>query len=112
MESVQGLIGAAVLVPALLAAFAVYRWRQRERGRQVDGRVKDFLSSRYGELPSDLNVNSSDDPLWPVLVSFHNPRTGIRHRLQFACPGPASTLFFLSEKEDRYFRSEASLACA
>jgi hypothetical protein len=100
MGSVQVLVWAAVLATAALAVIAVYRWRQRKRARQVGDRVEEYLSARYGAVPGDLNVNCSDDPLWPVLVSFHDPRTGNRHRLQFACPGPASTLSFLSEKED------------
>jgi hypothetical protein len=99
MESIQVLIGAAVFVPLVLAAFAGYRWRQLQRTRQINGRVKDFLSARYGELPSDLHIISSDDTLWPVLVSFHSPRGGIRHLLQFDCPGPASTLSFRSEEK-------------
>jgi hypothetical protein len=106
MNSVQVLVWAAVLAPAALAVIAAYRWRQRKRALQVGDRVREFLSARYGEVPGGLNVNCSDDPLWPVLVSFQNPHTGSRHRLQFACPGPASTLSFLSEKEEE--RSETS----
>jgi hypothetical protein len=48
-----------------------------------------------------LNVNCSDDPLWPVLVSFDDPRTGIRHRLQFACSGQQSTFSLRAETEDK-----------
>jgi hypothetical protein len=99
METVRVLTAAAVLAPAVLIVFAVYRWRQRQRADQIHGRVKDFLSARYGELPRDLHIISSDDTLWPVVVSFHNPRGGMRHLLQFDCPGPASTLTFRSEEE-------------
>src|SRR5439155_510102 len=40
------MVGLAVLG---LAAFAVYRWRQRERVRRVERWVKDYLVMRYGE---------------------------------------------------------------
>ena len=43
----------------------------------------------------------SDDPLWPVLVTFTDPRTGLRQRLQFDYRGAGSPLALLSEKEDQ-----------
>jgi MYXO-CTERM domain-containing protein len=82
-----------------LAAFAAYRWRQRRRILQVKEWVKDYLLTRYGEVPGHLDINCSDDSLWPVLVGFDMPRIGVRCRLRFACQG-SSSLFLLSEKED------------
>jgi hypothetical protein len=38
--------------------------------------------------------------LWPVLVAFDTPGTGIRHSLQFTCTGTISTFALLSEKEE------------
>jgi hypothetical protein len=99
--SAQALVGMAGLALAALAAFALYRWRQRQRVRRVETWVKDYLVARYGVLPNDLNINCSDDTLWPVLVAFDGPRAGSRHSLQFACPGRPSTFSLLSEKEDR-----------
>jgi hypothetical protein len=98
--SVVTLIGMAALLFATLAAVTLYRWRQRKRVRHVAGRVKEYLSARYGELPGHLNINCSDDLLWPVLVAFDSPRTGVRHRLQFDWRGPAADLVLLSEQED------------
>jgi hypothetical protein len=94
------LIGMAAIGVLALITFAVYRWRQRERVRQIDQWVRDFLVRRYGEMPNDLHVNCSDDTLWPVLVSFVAGANGIRHRLQFLCAGPASSFVLVAEKED------------
>jgi hypothetical protein len=94
------LMAVAVLVVTALAAFAVYRWRQQRYVRQVKRWVEGYLSTRYGELPNHLNINCSDDRLWPVLVAFDHPRTGLRHSLQVACWGPQSTFSLLSEKEE------------
>jgi hypothetical protein len=94
------LVGIALALVAL-AAFAFYRWHQRKRVSWVQGRVREYLVARYGGLPNHLDINCSDDPLWPVLVAFDNPRTGIQHRLRFACPGPESTFSLLSEEEKR-----------
>jgi hypothetical protein len=100
-NSAEALVGMAVLALVALAAVAVYRWQQRKRVRQVERCVRDYLSARYGGLPNRLNINCSDDPLWPVLVAFDNPRNGSRHSLQFDCRGPHSTLSLLAEKEER-----------
>jgi hypothetical protein len=100
-KSTAVLIGMAVLGVTALAAFALYRWRQQKHVRQVEKWVRDYLLVRYGGLPNHLDINCSDDPLWPVLVAFDNPRTGIQHRLRFACPGPESTFSLLSEEEKR-----------
>jgi hypothetical protein len=95
MEALIGMVGLAVL-----AAFAVYRWRQHERVRRVERWVKDYLVTRDGQLPTNLLINCSDDLLWPVLVSFDGSPGGSRHYLQFGCGGPISTFSLLSEKED------------
>jgi len=100
MDSRVGTLVGIALVLVALAAFAVYRWQQRKRVRWVEGRVREYLVERYGGLPNHLNINCSEDPLWPVLVSFDDPRTGTRNRLQFSCSGPASTFSLFSEKEE------------
>jgi hypothetical protein len=87
-RSTEALIGMAALTLAALTAFTVYRWRMRQR---VRAGVEGWLSDRYGGLPKDLTIDSSDDPLWPVLVAFDDPRTGTRHHLQFSCNGRPST---------------------
>jgi hypothetical protein len=102
-NSMAVLIGVAALVPAALAAFAFYRWRQRQRVRGVGRWVKGYLVARFGEaggVPGRLTINCTDDRQWPVLVAFDDPRTRIRHNLQFACAGPPSSFSLLSEKED------------
>jgi hypothetical protein len=98
-RTTQVLIGVVALVFTALAAFAVHRWRQRRRVLRVKEWVKSYLLTRYGEEPGHLDINCSDDPLWPVLVGFDLPRTGVRHSLRFSCHGPSS-LSLLSEKED------------
>ena len=99
-RSVEVLIGLAVGSVAGLVVYAVYRWRQRRRVHRVETWVKEYLSGRYGELPNPLHINCSDDRLWPVLVAFASPRTGVQHRLQFNCPGAGSSLALLSEEEE------------
>jgi len=91
----------ALLVFSALAAFAVYKWWQRQRVLRVERWVKDFLSLRYGKLPDHLSINCSDDRLWPVLVAFENPRTGSRQSLQFTCAGPESSFSLLSDQEEK-----------
>jgi hypothetical protein len=92
------LIGVAGSVAGLIA-YAVHRRRQRGRARRVEQWVRGYLAGRYGEVPARLHVNCSDDRLWPVLVDFSSPRTGVRHRLRFDCPGAGSSLSLLSEEE-------------
>jgi hypothetical protein len=99
-KSTELLIGVATLALVALVAFALYRRRQRHRVRRVEGWVKDYLCARYGELPTRLSINCSDDHLWPVLVAFNAPRTGIRHRLQFTCGATHSTFELSAEKEE------------
>ena len=99
-NSAEVLIGMAALGLAAAAAFAVYRWRQRNRVRRVEKWVKDYLCARFGELPNPLSINCSNDLLWPVLVAFDTPRTGIRYSMQFTCGGRHSTYALLSEKEE------------
>jgi hypothetical protein len=94
------LSGLALLLFASMAVFAVYKLRRITRLRQVDTWVKDFLFARYRELPKDLRINCSNDQLWPVLVEFPAPDTGIRHSLEFSCSGPSSTYSLLSENEE------------
>ncbi len=94
-------IAMAALGLTAVAAFAVYRWLQRRRVRRVEEQVKDHLCDRYGELPTSLSINCSDDPLWPVLVAFDTPRTKTRHRMQFTGGGTHSTFALLSEKEEK-----------
>jgi hypothetical protein len=100
VASSEVLIGAALLVLAALAAFAVHRRRMRARVCRVEGWVRDYLTHQYGSLPAGLNVNCTDDTHWPVLVAFDDPATGSRRRLQFSCPGPSSTFSLLPGTED------------
>ncbi len=100
LTNTQVLIGSVGLVLLALAAFTVYRWRERQRVRLVEWWVKDHLVARYGGLPADLHIDCTDDRLWPVLVSFLGPEAGVRHRLQFFCSGPPSTFVLLSEREE------------
>jgi hypothetical protein len=95
VEALIGLLGLALLA---LVVLAVYRWRQRVRARRVERWVREYLVGRYGAVPDELQVNCSDDPLWPVLVSFNAPAGGKRRSLRFSCAGPASTFSLLSEE--------------
>jgi hypothetical protein len=100
MDNRGGTLVVIALALVALAAFAFYRWHQRKRVSWVQGRVREYLVARYGVLPTHLDINCSEDPLWPVLVSFDSPRAGFRHTLQFSCSGSASTFSLLSEKEE------------
>ncbi len=100
-NSMQAFIGLAVIVIIGLTAAVIYQRLKRRRVRQVRQWLHQYLCARYGELPQGLTIACSDDHLWPVLVSFDNPRTKLRHRLQFACPGPPSTFGLLAELEER-----------
>jgi hypothetical protein len=90
-------LGVATLVVVTLVVFALYRWQQRRRACHVAVWVKEFLRKSYGAVPNDLNINCSDDQLWPVLVGFREPGTGTRRDLQFSCHGPESA-WFVDEK--------------
>jgi hypothetical protein len=100
-RNTEALIGMAVLALTALAAFAVYRWRMRQRVRQVRLGVEGWLSDRYGELPKDLSIDCSDDSLWPVLVGFDDPGTGTRHRLRFAYNGQPPSVALVADSEAR-----------
>ena len=100
-KSTAVLIGMATLSFVALTAFAVYRQRRRNRVGRVERWVKDYLCARYGEVPDRLSINCSDDLLWPVLVAFDAPRTGIRHNLQFTCGATHSTFALLAEREEK-----------
>lgn len=97
-SNVAALIAMAGLAVVSAAAFAVYRWGQRGRVRRIKAWVGRYLSDRYGTLPSRLTINCSDDPLWPVLVGFDHPTSGMRHSLQFTCVGRPSAYSLQSEK--------------
>ena len=99
-RSTELLIAVASLALVALAAFAVYRRRQRHRVRRVEGWVRDYLRARYGELPTRLSINCSDDPLWPVLVAFNAPGSGVRHNLRFTCGATHSTFALLGDKDE------------
>lgn len=100
-NSAEVVIGIGALVIICLAAFVAYRWRRQRRVRQIEKWVKEYLCVRYGELPDALKINCSNDPLWPVLVAFDAPRTGVRHRLRFACGRAHSAFALVSEQEDK-----------
>ncbi len=98
--SVQLLIGVVAGSVASALAYAVYRWQQRRRVHRIGEWVREYLRGQYGEVPVPLHINCSDDRLWPVLVDFASPRTGVRHRLQFHCPGAGTSLALLSDREE------------
>lgn len=108
MNSAEVLTGMVVLAVAAMAAFACYRWQQRRRVRGVKKWVEDYLTRREGGPPSRLHINCSEDRLWPVLVSFDNPRNGTRHSLQFSCAGSSSTCSLLSEEKEMRQGAQAS----
>jgi hypothetical protein len=97
MENMPILVVVSAVALAALAAFVAYRWQKRQRDRGVKEWVVAYLRDHFGGPLDRLTVNCSDDTLWPVLVSFDVPRTRLRHRLQFACPGSPATLSLLSE---------------
>jgi hypothetical protein len=76
------LVGAALAASSALAAFAAYGRRQRRRVRAVTESFAWFSYGRHGGPRDELRVNCTDDPPWPLLVSFDDPRTGMRHRTQ------------------------------
>jgi hypothetical protein len=97
----QMLVGMAVLVISCVSAFPVFRWWEQRRVYRVESWVKEFLIGLYGELPSHLHINCSHDRLWPVLVNFNTPQTGLRHSMQFNCGGPRPAWLLLSEKDEQ-----------
>jgi hypothetical protein len=99
-RSVEVLIGMLATVIPGLVVYVIYRWLQRRRVRRVQGWVKEYLSDRYGVVPASLRIACSDDRLWPVLVDFIAPRTGVRRRLRFTCDGARSTFALHSDKEE------------
>jgi len=101
-RSMQLLVGVAAGSVTSLLAYAIYRWRQRRRAHLVGKWVREYLCGQYGEVPVPLHVNCSDDRLWPVMVDFSSPRTGVRHRLQFACPGAGASFALLSDREESH----------
>jgi hypothetical protein len=100
-SSAELLIGLSVCMAAALAAFAVYKWQELRRVHLVESWVRDYLSVRFGDIPNGLRINCSNDRLWPVLARFDGPRVGVRHNLQFICPGAHSTFALLSESEEK-----------
>lgn len=82
-------------------AFAIHRRHEAQRILQVEAWIREFLVGRYGGLPDDLRINCTDDRLWPVLVSFNRKEQSTRHRLQFYCAGPQSSLALHSESEEQ-----------
>ena len=99
--STQVLIGIVLVGFTALAAFALHTWQQQRRVCRVEGLVKQYLAVRYHGLPGHLRIQCSDDPLWPVLVTFDGPSAGSRRSLRFDCQGPRSALSLLSEKEEQ-----------
>jgi hypothetical protein len=91
--------GAVIALAAVVVA-VVYQWRQRSRVRLVECWVKNYLVTRFGELPNRLNINCSNDRLWPVVVAFGDIRNEIPHRLQFSCTGDPSTFSLVSDREE------------
>jgi hypothetical protein len=87
----ESLIGFLGLAAAALVALIAYRWWQRDRVHRIKAWIGNYLSKRYGTPPGRLNINCTDDPLWPVLAGFDDPTTGTRHVLRFACAGSSST---------------------
>ncbi len=100
-NSAQVSIGMAAAGLTAAAAFVVYRWWQKKRIRRVETWVKDYLCLRYGVLPNPLTINCSEDPLWPVFVSFDTPHNGTRHSLRFTCGRTHSSFALLSKKEEQ-----------
>jgi hypothetical protein len=94
------LIGMALVVMSL-AAFPVYRWWQQRRVHKVEAWVKEYLFGRYGELPNDLHIDCSYDRLWPVLVTFDTPHTGLRHSMQFDCGRAQPAWLLVSEGHEQ-----------
>src|SRR5262245_55970184 len=102
LGTTEAIVVTAALALAALAGFDAFRWKVRRRARGVRAWVTGYLADRYGGPPPGLAVHCSDDPLWPVLADFRDPRTGARHRLQFACWGAPPAYALLSETEGEH----------
>jgi hypothetical protein len=90
-RTTASLLGMMAFAAVALVGFIIYRWRQRDRVRRIRSWIANYLATRFGAPPNRLNINCSDDPLWPVLVGFDHPTTGFRHVLRFACAGSSSS---------------------
>ena len=83
-----------------VAAFAGYRWYQERRTERITKWIQQFLSERYGSLPSPLSIQGTHDTHWPFLVAYRSRTDQARHRLQFVCPGARSTFALVSESRE------------
>jgi hypothetical protein len=82
-----------------LVAIGIHRWIQERRKARVKLWIGDFLASRYGKLPENLQINCTDDQLWPVIVTFDGA-SGSRHLLHFTCAGAPTKFCLASEREE------------
>jgi hypothetical protein len=94
------LVGMAAAALLAVVVVAVYRRGWHRRALRVGTSARAYLFNQYGQLPKNLTINCSDDTLWPVLVAFDRPKTGVRHRLQFGVRERDTSLALLSEKAD------------
>jgi hypothetical protein len=99
-KSLEMLVGMAAAALLAVATVAVYRRGRHRRARRVEASARAYLFDRYGQLPRHLTINFSDDTLWPVLVAFDHPKTGVRQSLQFGVRERDSSLALLSETAD------------
>lgn len=91
-------IGFLFLGAVVLAA---YQRRQQNRIRDIEKWVMEFLSRRYGRLPSEMQIHCSNDRLWPVLARFDMPGSRLRHSMQFECGGACQTWSLISERDEQ-----------
>jgi hypothetical protein len=99
-KQVEVLVGIAVAALVAVLALVAYRRGRRRRALRVEASARKYLSHQYGALPQNLTVHCSDDTLWPVLVAFDHPTTGVRHRLQFGVCERDASLSLRSETAD------------
>jgi hypothetical protein len=97
MNATVEVLTVLVLSFAALTAFAVYRWRQRQRVCRIKGWINEFLVARFSVLPKNLTVSCSNDLFWPIMVDFDDPRSGAPQRLQFVCGKARSTFALRTE---------------
>jgi hypothetical protein len=57
-QTTELLTGVAAAAVAALAAFAIYRWRQRERVRSVKTWVKTYVADHYDGTAANLRIDS------------------------------------------------------